>query len=279
MRNFFVVLSLYAATVASAQSLPENLVPTSPSPVRTDLPAAPPGRSTVMGGEIQTVDGVRDQLRLKVPGGHTITVLFDERTQTYQNGKKISVLSLHPEDHASIETVLDGTAIFALRIHLLSDLPDGHLRGQVVRYDPIAGELKLRVDQSNQAVTVRAATGTPIQRVGQVAFTKLAGGPADLVAGSVVDVTFKSSKAGPGIATGVNVLAVPGSEFMIRGNLSFLDLRAGRMTIAESPDHSIDVSFDASHFPVSRELHEGLTVRLATRFDGSRYVATQIAVE
>jgi len=115
--------------------------------------------------------------------------------------------------------------------------------------------------------------------VGQVAFTKLAGGPADLVAGSVVDVTFKSSKAGPGIATGVNVLAVPGSEFMIRGNLSFLDLRAGRMTIAESPDHSIDVSFDASHFPVSRELHEGLTVRLATRFDGSRYVATQIAVE
>jgi len=279
MRTFFALLALCASTVASAQSLPENLVPSSASPVRSNLPAAPSGRSTVMGGEIEKVDGVRDQLRLKVPGGHTVTVLFDERTQAYQNGKKISVLSLHPEDHASIETVLDGTAIFALRIHLLSDLPDGHLRGQVVRYDPIAGELKMRVDQSNQAVTVRAATGTPIQRVGQVSFTQQPGGPADLVAGSVVDVTFKSGKAGPGIATSVNVLAVPGSEFMIRGSLSFLDLRAGRMTIAESPDHSIDVSFDASHFPVSHELHEGLTLRLATRFDGSRYVATQIAVE
>ena len=174
---------------------------------------------------------------------------------------------------------MDGTAIFALRIHLLSDLPDGHLRGQVVNYNPNAGELKLRVDQSNQAVTVRVATGTPIERVGQSAFRQQHGGPADLTSGSVVDVTFKSGKAGPGIATGINVLAVPGSEFQIRGSLSFLDLRAGRMTIAESPDHSIDVFFDASHFPVSRDLHEGLTLRLATRFDGSRYIATYIAVE
>jgi len=279
MRYSVAILALSAATAASGQSLPDNLVPSTPSTVSTELPAAPTGRSTVMGGEIEKVDDVRDQLRLKIPGSHTITVLFDERTQVYQNGKQISVLSLRPEDHASIETTLDGTAIFAMRIHLLSDLPDGHLRGQVVRYDSAAGELKLRVDQSNQPVTVRAAIGMPIQRVGQLALSKQSSGPGDLVPGSVVDVTFKSGKAGPGIATGVSVLAVPGSDFLIRGSLSFLDIRAGRMTIADSPDHSIDVSFDASHFPVSHDLQEGLAVKVASRFDGTRYVATVITIE
>ena len=67
-----------------------------------------------MGGQIDKVDLVRDQLLLKVPGSHAVRIRFDERTQVYQNGKKMSVLNLHPEDHASIETALDGTTIFAL---------------------------------------------------------------------------------------------------------------------------------------------------------------------
>src|SRR5438445_8913653 len=56
------------------------------------------GRSTVMGGEIQKVDLVRDQLALKVAGGHSINILFDERTQVYHDGKKMSVLNLRPEE-------------------------------------------------------------------------------------------------------------------------------------------------------------------------------------
>ena len=75
------------------------------------------------------------------------------------------------------------------------------------------------------------------------------------------------------------MLAVPGSDFLIRGSLSFLDIRAGRMTIADSPDHSIDVSFDASHFPVSHDLQEGLAVKVASRFDGTRYVASALALD
>lgn len=232
-----------------------------------------------MGGEIEKVDPLRAQLRLKIPGGHTITVLFDERTQVYQNGRKISVLNLHPEDHASIETTLDGTAIFALRIHMLSELPDGQIQGQVISYERRSGELKLRVKGSNEAVAIVATDTTSIARVGQRAFSAEIAGFADLVKGSLVDVIFKVSKKGPSVATRIDVLAVPGAEFTFRGNLTYLDLRAGRMSIADDSDRPMDVSFESSRFLVSRDLQERSSVRVTARFDGSRYVATQITLE
>jgi hypothetical protein len=279
MRCSAFLLVLSAAAVASGQSVPEDLLPSTPSALSAGLPAAPSGRSTVMGGEIQRVDPVRDQLRLKVPGGHTITILFDERTQVYQNGKKIPILSLHPEDHASIETTLDGSDIFALRIHMLSDLPDGHLHGKVISYDRHIHELKLLVNESNDAVTLVTTEATPVARVGQIAFSAENFGSADLVHGSLVDVTFRAGKTGPGVATRIDVLAVPGAEFIFRGNLSFLDLRAGRMSIADGSDRPMDVSFEPSQFPVSHDLQEGSLVKVTARFDGSRYVASHISPE
>ena len=62
------------------------------------LPAAPHGKSTVIGGEIQNVDPVRDQLRLKAYGQKPMTILFDERTQVYLDGKKLSLLDLRADD-------------------------------------------------------------------------------------------------------------------------------------------------------------------------------------
>jgi len=232
-----------------------------------------------MGGEIEKVDAVRDQLALKVPGGHAIRILFDERTQVYENGKKTSLLNLHNEDHASIETTLDGTAIFALRIHMLSDLPDGQLQGKVLSYNPTTGELKLLVTDSKDVVTVVAAEGTPVARVGQAAFSEQKAGSADLVHGSLVDVTFKAARNGHGQATRIDVLAVPGAEFVFRGDLLFLDIRSGRMSIADASDRPMDVAFEPSRFAVSHDLHEGAVVKVTARFDGTRYVASDISVQ
>ena len=187
---------LLLCTVAFGQSVPNGLLPAASDPIASALPAPPLGRSTVMGGQIQKVDMVRDQLALKVAGGHAINILFDERTQVYQDGKKISVLNLHPEDHASIETTLDGTAIFALRIHMLSDLPDGQLHGQVLSYDRQTGELKLQVADSTNAMTLIVGDGTQIARVGENAFTQQKSSSADLVRGTLVDVTFKAGNTG-----------------------------------------------------------------------------------
>ena len=276
----FVCIVVLCGSVAFGQGLPNGLLPAAESPVAVGLPGPPPGHSTVMGGQIEKVDLVRDQLSLKVPGGHAVRILFDERTQVYLDGKKMSVLNLHPEDHASVETALDGTAIFALRIHMLSSVPGGQLRGQIVSFNPATRELKLRVTESSDTVVLVADPAMPVVRVGQSAFAEQKAGSLDLVSGAVVDVTFKAGKTGPGAATRVEVLAIPGAEFVFHGNLSFLDLRAGRMAVANPSDgQTMEVAFDPAHFATSQDLHLGATVRVTARFDGTRYVASQISVE
>ena len=280
MRCFICVFALLASqSAARAQKVPDSLLPPAVSAPSADLPAPPPGRSTVMGGKIEMVDLVRDQLTLTVAGGHSIKILFDERTQVYSDGKKISVLDLHPEDHASIETNLDGTAIFALRIHMLSNLPDGEIRAKVLNYDRATGRLKVLIAASNEPLTLVAAEGTPIMRVGQKQFTEQKGGFADLVQGTLIDVTFKGGKTPPAAATRVEVLAVPGANFVFRGRLTFLDFPSGRMSIENGSDRPADISFEPARFDVSHELHQGSVVKVTAYFDGNRYIASAISLE
>jgi hypothetical protein len=274
-------------SMAIAQSSPpgqtsgaEKAVSANASVARSTLPPMPKGKSTVIGGEIRNVDPVRDQFTLNVfGGGPHLKILYDERTQAYRSGKRISVLQLHPEEHASIETTLDGTKIFALQIHVLTQLPEGECRGQVLSYNPQTGELEINEELSQEAITVRVPSDTPIARVGQSTFTAQQSGLSDLGRGTLVDVKFESSK-GHGVATHVDILATPGSAFVFSGNLSFLDANAGRLVIVDANDNqSYQVSFDPSRFPVSSKLHEGSRVKVTTSFDGSKYVASDIMIE
>jgi hypothetical protein len=274
-------------SMAIAQSSPpgqtsgaEKAVSANASVARSTLPPMPKGKSTVIGGEIRSVDPVRDQFTLNVfGGGPHLKILYDERTQAYRGGKRISVLQLHPEEHASIETMLDGTKIFALQIHVLTQLPEGECRGQVRSYNPQTGQLEINEGLSQEPITVRVPSNTPIARVGQSTFTAQQSGLSDLGRGTLVDVKFESSK-GHGVATRVDILATPGSAFVFSGNLSFLDANAGRLVIVDANDNqSYQVSFDPSRFPVSSKLHEGSRVKVTTSFDGSKYVASDIMIE
>ena len=101
-----------------------------------DLMALPQGKSTVIGGTIASVNPVKDELVLKVFGGRPMRVLFDQRTQVYRDGAKTTLNDLHENEHASVETMLDGTTVFARSIHMLSQSPEGECQGQVVSYDP-----------------------------------------------------------------------------------------------------------------------------------------------
>lgn len=285
MVRLFAVMML--SSVAMAQSSFQGNPPTTEMTTAgsaviapSGLPALPKGKSTVIGGEIGKVDPVRDQLLLNVfGGGPHLKLLYDERTQAYRNGQKISVLQLHPEEHASVETTLDGTKVFALRIHILSQMPEGECRGQVVSYNPQTGELKVNEGLSEEPITLHVPSGTPIGRVGQKTFSAQQTGLSDLSRGALVDVQFQSSK-GHGVATRVNILAVPGSAFVFSGNLSFLDAHAGRLVIVDpNNNESYQVFFDSSRFPVSSQLHEGSRVRVTTSFDGTKYVASDIMIE
>lgn len=277
---------LVLSTAAMAQSLPgqtperEANRPAVPPAATTPLPPIPKGRSTVIGGEIRKVDPVRDQFTLKVFGGQSLQILFDERTQVYRDGVKIRVLDLHPEDHGSVETTLDGTKIFAIRIRVLSQPPQGDCRGEVSNYNPRTGELTVKEALSQEPITLHVPPGTPVERVGQDPSVAQGGGLSDLGRGSRVEVSFKAGLRGQGVVTKIGVLAAAGATFRFSGKLLFLDSHTGRLVIEDARDQQThEISYDPSRFAVSRDLREGLDVRLTTIFDGTRYVASEIAME
>jgi hypothetical protein len=245
----------------------------------TDLLAMPRGKSTVIGGTISSVDPIMDQLTLKVfGGGRPMKILFDERTQVYRDGVKTSLRDLRANDHASVETMLDGTTVFARTIHMLSRSPEGECQGQVVSYEPGTGELTVSESLSPESIKLRVPAGTTIVRQGQAASGQGTSGVSDLVKGTLISATFSSDNKGQGIANRIAILATPGSEVSFTGSVSFLDLRSNQFVVVDN-DQSYKIVFDPAAFPSTRNLHEGTNVKVTAEFDGSHYAARAITIE
>jgi hypothetical protein len=244
----------------------------------SSLPPLPKGKSTVIGGAIRGVDRVRDQFTLDVFGGRSLKVLFDERTLIYWDGVKSSQRDLRSGDHVSVETVLDGTTVFARSIHMLSESPAGDCQGQVMSYDPADRVLTVRDALSRQPIKFRLPGGLAFVRQGQAA-SSAEPGNADLDAGTLVSVKFQSDNKGHGVASQVSILAAPGSAFVFVGNVASLDLHSGLLVVVDPRDDKrYDIFFDSARFPVSRDLREGTDVMVTADFDGARYVASAITV-
>jgi hypothetical protein len=276
----------FAQLSSSAQSKPaqDQAAPSASGLVgapagASSLPPAPQGKSTVIGGAIRGVDRVRDQFTLDVFGGRALKVLFDERTHIYRDGVKGSMGDLRAGDHVSVETVLDGTTVFARSIHMLSELPRGDSQGQVTDYNFADHELTMLDAQSRQLVKFRVPDGTAFVRQGQAATSAVEPGPGDLVTGTLISVKFQSDNKGHGVASQVAILATPGTAFVFAGNVASLDLHLGLLVVVDPRDDKrYDVFFDSARFPVSRDLHEGADVMVNADFDGARYVANAITV-
>jgi len=241
------------------------------------LPPRPPGKSTVIGGAILNIDPVRDQFTLKVFGGKKpMKILFDERTQVFRDGKRTPLRELRPDDHASVETVLDGTKVFALSVHVLSQLPEGERRGQVIDYNPGSRELTVSDIMGQGPLKLRVPEDATILHVGQAASSQGAGS-SDLVKGTLVSVRFKADGKGQGVASQISILAKPGSAFVFTGNITFIDLRTKVLVLADpTNDSSYKISFDPNRLPIISDLHEGTQVIVTATFDGGSYVATEI---
>jgi hypothetical protein len=287
VRFFAVVLlagigtGLYGQNPANNPDSNPNAAQAAPDPGAAQvepLPAAPKGKSTILGGEIRFVDSVKDELLLKAYGQKPIKILFDERTQVFRDGKRIPLLSLGKTDHASIQTLLDGTNIFALSIHILSRTPQGDFDGKVVSFDPGSTELTLSSTASNQPLKLTVPSDTPITREGQSAFAAQHPGTADLVHGTLVTLKFESDNKGRGIARQITVFAVPGADFVFIGNITTLDLHTGHLVLADPrDDKTYDITFSSGI--ATQNLRQGDHVMVKARFDGNSYVATAISAE
>jgi hypothetical protein len=243
------------------------------------LPPVPQGTSTVIGGVIRSFDPVRDQMTLGVYGSEkAMKILFDERTQFYRDGVKTPLDDMRPNDHASVETTLDGDNVFAISVHMLSRSPLGECQGQVLAFDPRSGELTVRNALSGQPIRLRVESQTTIARMGQPAFASSVTGTSDLMRGALISIRFESYDGGS-VADSISILATPGSGFYFSGDVTFLDLHAGILALTDPRDQSsYTIAFDPARFPASRQLHEGSHIGVNASFDGHHYVANKLSV-
>src|SRR5438477_9846887 len=240
-------------------------------------PAMPQGKSTVLGGQIRDVDPVLDQFSLRIFGQRPLKVLFDERTQVYRNGKKIALRDLLPDEHASVQTVLEVSNIFAISIHMLSDVPHGECQGHVLSYDPATRELTIGSSLSRDPIRMWLRENTRVVREGQGEFASASAGEADLVNGSLVEVMFDPDEKGKAIANRITVLARPGAKFAFSGRLTGLDTHAGVLVVLDPRDQkSYQISFDPGRMPIAHTLHIGDELRVNASFDDKRYTAVDI---
>jgi hypothetical protein len=275
--------SLALAHEANAQSklapetMPHASTTATTGAATTDIPPAPRGKSTVFGGEIRELDQVRDQLTLRVFGEHPMKILFDERTQVYRDGQRVSLRDLKPEEHASVQTTLDGTKLFALSIHMLSNPDQGEYEGRVLNFNPSNGELSVASGRSSQAIKVLVQGNTSLLRAGQAASSTGRATPSDLIAGTLVSIEFGVAGKEIPVASHISILATPGAQFVFSGNLTLLDLRSGLIVVVDPRDEkSYQVSFHAASFPAAQNLHLGDNVRVVTQYNGLQYVATEL---
>jgi hypothetical protein len=276
-----VLLAQILVVTAQSQQVtgPQTLVESeSASAALSILPAAPRGKSTILGGEVQDIDRVRDEFRLKVYGQRPIKIIFDERTQVYLDGKRIPLRDLRSNDHGSVQTVLDGTDVFALSVHLLSRSPEGEYQGQVLNFNADTRALTVSAVLSPEPFTLLVPSDTPIARAGQMPLDSVQPRLADLIRGTLISLTFESDRKGGGVATRIVILASPGSAFLFDGDLSSIDMHSGILVLVDSRNEkSYEIAFDSALLPISRTLHVGDNVRVSATFNGSHYIANTIA--
>ena len=243
-----------------------------PASLLPDLPPLPRANATLVGGTLERLDRVRDQLTVRVFGGGQVKALFDPRTHVYRGTKEVTIADLHQGERVYLDTILDGTNVFARNIRLKAEAAVGESQGVVLGYRPNQNDLTIRDGLSPAPVQVRLSPSTKfLQGGGQVAASAL-------VPGSLVAVTFDSQGNGPDVAREISILALPGTRYIFSGEVVHLDLRRGLLVLNSSTDHkTYEVYLDPSSTPADN-LQPGAIVTAVTNFENSRYVVRNLTI-
>jgi len=263
---------------ASKASFPANRVdvPIENVAFLPDLPALPQVKTTVIGGKINKLDRVREELTLQVFGGGRAKILFDGRTHIYFDGMNAGHRrDLRNGQRVHLDTVLDGTKVFAKNIYVLTSTngSTGESYGQVQRYNAGVRELTLNDSLSATTLKLRLVPSTTVHHKDQPISAEA------IRPGSLVSVTFDAEGDGRAVAREISVLAEPGDVFEFTGRVTHLDLRAGLVVVEDLLEHkSYEINFAASLVPAGNGFQAGASVTVSIGFDGTRYMARTLTV-
>jgi hypothetical protein len=143
-----------------------------------------------------------------------MNVAFDTRTHFYQDGKPITEREIKQGQRIYLDTMLNGTKVFAKTIWIQTAVESGVGQGQIIDFDDGQQVLTVRDELSSRPLKMRLSSGTVI-REGEQSASR-----SDLVQGALVALTF-----GPQLEVQqVTVLATPGTAFTFSGRVTYVDM-------------------------------------------------------
>jgi cold shock CspA family protein len=236
-----------------------------------DPPPLPHTNVSLIGGTVTNIDPVMNLLTVRAFGDKGKTrIAFDTRTQVLADGHPVGESALQKGQRVYVDTMLNGTTVFAKTIQIDAHGGAGSGRGQIVAYDAAAGELTVRDELSDQAMRFHLSPTTVVRSEGQTRTT------ADLVAGSLVSLTF-GAQEGRDVVREVSLLAKPGSTFTFFGPITYVDLSRKLLALNNhNDDKNYEIHLTAIPRSMLRDLHEGTVVEISAEFNGSQYVARDV---
>jgi len=242
-----------------------------PSALLPELPPVPKANATLIGGTLDRIDMVRDRVTVRLFGGGKESFLFDPRTQVYRSGKAVTVADLHEGERIYLDTILDGSTVFARTIRLTGAHATGTSQGVVLKFRNNRGELVLRDALSPNPVDVRVNPSTRVMQ-GDRAVPINA-----LVPGTLISISFSAEGGGRNTATEILILAQPGTQYTFSGQVVHIDLRTGLLVLNSSTDHkTYEVYLPPSTNP-DEGLQPGASVKVVADFDGEHYVVRNVS--
>ena len=237
-----------------------------------DLPPIPSGKVSVVGGAVQRVDSVHDVLVIRVFGGHEMRVSFDSRTTVVQDDRPVRVSTLRPGTAVSIDTVANGTTLFAKTIRVNNATTGLEVRGQIASFDAGRNVATVRDDFSSSTMKITLSPRTTIK--------SMDGTSATLREGELVHITLSTTGKRDLMAQSIEILAEPGRSYTFNGVLTAVDLRSRTASISSPGDAggTYEVALDRLDRDSARNLREGDAVRVDAQFDGKRYNARSVEI-
>ncbi len=239
----------------------------------SDFPPLPKGTVSLIGGTVMKLDPIRDRIVMRAFGGRDVNLSFDVRTKVLRQETAVSTREIRPGTRIYADTALVNGRIFAKTIRIDPSTAPGEANGQVTAYDPGTRKLRVRNALAAEPLEVKLNPETVI-RSGEKTVE-----PSQLVMGTLVHVTFRARADRTSLAQQIDILAQPGSTFTFAGKMTFVDLRAGYVAIADQTGfNTYEVAVDHLTPGVKSQLKEGSDVVVHAKFDGQKYQAQTIEV-
>jgi hypothetical protein len=233
-----------------------------------DPPPLPKGEVTLIGGTITSLDEVMNRMVVQPFGSkQKLRVAFDTRTHFYRDRKPISYREIRQGQRIYLDSMLNGSKVFAKTIWIQSTSESGIGRGQILDYDSAGKLLTVRDEISSQPVKMQLTPTTVIEE------NNRRESPQALVRGALVSLSFGPQRE----LRNVTLLARPGSTFTFAGRVTYLDVSQKIIAVDNCSDRrKYDISIAAIAPNLIRQLREGSEINVSTVFDGEHYDARRI---